>query len=155
MRGEQEVRALQQRLDASFERVKALTDGDHELLSDFAKYLCILVSGYFETALAELATEHCRVRSAPTVSSYSDRQLGRLQNVNPQRLRELLGSFNPAWHDELDKFIDGRRQDALGGVLNLRNKIAHGESVTITYSRIKEYYKSIQEIVDFLIVRFA
>ena len=44
---------------------------------------------------------------------------------------------------------------ALGGLVGLRNKIAHGDTVTVTYSRVQEYYLSIQEIVEFLTRRFS
>ena len=33
---------------------------DAEIQSDLARYLCVLVSGFVETAVAELAIEHCQ-----------------------------------------------------------------------------------------------
>lgn len=148
--GKNIVATLRAKLDATFTRIGSLSTGDLEVHSDFARYLCVLVSGFVETALSELAAEHCRKRSAPTVSNYAQSQLARLQNVKTERLLQLMGSFDPKMRVEIETFIDGPRKDALDSVVDLRNKIAHGESVGVTYIRIKDYYKRISEIIDFV-----
>lgn len=56
MNGRAEVWRLRQRLDATFKRVN-LAPADAELQSDFSRYLCVLVSGYVETAVTELILE--------------------------------------------------------------------------------------------------
>ena len=142
------------RLKATFSRIESLSIEDLETRSDFARYLCVLVSGFVETAVSELAIEYCKMCSSPAVSNYVQSQLTHLQNVKAERLLQLVGSFNPQWRTELEVYIDGSRKDALDSVVDLRNKIAHGESVSVTYIRIKEYYKNIDEIIDFLEVRF-
>jgi len=144
------VTTLRARLDATFTRIESLSTGDLELHSDFARYLCVLVSGFVEIVLSELTAEHCRKRSAPTVSNYAQSQLSRLQNVKSERLLQLMGSFDQKMRVEIEEFIGGPRKDALDSVVDLRNKIAHGESVGVTYVRIKDYYKRISEIIDFV-----
>lgn len=150
MRGKPEVDALRKRLEATFLRISNLNSADLEVQSDFARYLCILVSGFVETAIAELAIEYCRKRSTPTVSNYAGSQLVRLQNIKTERLLQIMSRFDPKWRTELEVFVDGPRKDALDSVIDLRNKIAHGESVGVTYTRIKEYYQRIAEIIDFI-----
>jgi len=150
MRGKSEVAALRNRLDSTFARVASLSVEDLEIRSDFARYLCVLVSGFVETALAELAIEYCRKRSAPTVTNYATSQLGRIQNVKAERLLQFMGWFDQSWRIEVQNFIDGPRKDALDSVVDLRNKIAHGESVGVTYTRIRNYYQRIVEIIDFV-----
>jgi hypothetical protein len=59
MNGRAEVWRLKQRLDATFERAGRV-GSDLELQSDFARYLCVLVSGYMEKAVVELVLEHSR-----------------------------------------------------------------------------------------------
>ena len=50
---------MKKRLDATFERYRRLDPSvDLEVQSDFARYLCVLVAGYLETAVAELVLEH-------------------------------------------------------------------------------------------------
>jgi len=147
--------ATRRRVDAAFARASTVAAAYIEVLSDFAKYLCILVSGYVEVAVSELAIQHCRVRAAPTVYTYAASQLDRLQNLNAERLLQVVGSFDPTWRTTLESFIAGQRKDALDSIVDLRNRIAHGESVGVTLQRIRDYYASIKEIVDFLEKQFA
>jgi len=149
------LNAHRSRLDDVFARVKCLQDADIELQSDFARYLCVLVSGFVETAVSKIASEFCRKRSATQVANYADTQLNRLQNVKTEKLLQLVGGFDPAWRRSTEQFMEGARKDALDSVVNLRNKIAHGESVGITYARISEYYTRIKETVTFLEQKFS
>lgn len=146
---------MQARLDATFQRVASLPTEDLEVRSDFARYLCILVSGFVENTVTVLAIAYCRARSQQSVGNYAGDQLSRLQNLNSERLTQVVGAFEREWRAELIKFLDGPRKDALDGVLSLRNKIAHGESVGLTYSRIQEYYLRVKEVISFLEKRFS
>ena len=154
MRGRQQVSALRQRLDAAFKRATQVAALDAELQSDYAKYLCVLVSGYFETCVSEITIEHCRARSQQTVSNFTGSELARPQNLKTDRLLKLIGAFSVQWRHETEAYIDGRRKDALNGVVDLRNKIAHGETVTLTYSRIKDYDDAVEEILQFILAKF-
>ena len=89
MSGRAEVWRLKQRLDATFKRA-ARVGSDLELQSDFARYLCVLVSGYLERAVTALVLEHSRRKSAPSVQRFVESQTRRLNNVNSQRLKNCL-----------------------------------------------------------------
>ena len=147
MNGRAEVRRLRQRLDATFKRVN-LTPADTELQSDFSRYLCVLVSGYVETAVTELILEHSRNNSSPTIQMYVESRTQRLTNLNCERLEQLLGQFNPDWRAAIASILVDEKKDALNSVVSLRNKIAHGGSVGVTYQRISEYYNQIKPIID-------
>jgi hypothetical protein len=147
--------ATRHRVDAAFTRANSLSAADIEIQADFAKYLCVLVSGLVEVAISEFAIQHCQSRSAPTVHAYAASQLDRLQNIKAERLLQVVGAFDPAWRGALEKHIAGQRRDALDSVIDLRNKIAHGEQIGLTLHRIKNYYTSVSEIIDFLEQQFA
>jgi hypothetical protein len=149
-RGSSEVNRLRNSLKGAFDRAKSLQVVDAEIQSDLARYLCVLVSGFVETAVAELAIEHCRSRSATSVLSYASAQLDRLQNLKSQRLVQVIGSFEKKWSSELSSFMDGARKDALDSVIDLRNKIAHGESISLSLGRITEYHEKIDELIVFI-----
>src|SRR5262245_60551686 len=150
MAGNHEVAGMQARLDATFQRVDYLGAADLELRSDFARYLCILVSGFVENAVTALTMRYCDARSHLTVASYAGVQLSKIQNLNSERLVQVVGAFERRWREELIVFLEGPRKDALDSVVSLRNQIAHGESVGVTFARIKEYYNRVKEIVAFL-----
>ncbi len=147
MNGRQEVWRLKQRLDSTFKRA-AQVGTDPELQSDFARYLVVLVSGYVEQAVSELILEHSRRHAAPSVQRFVEYRTRRLANINSTRLAELLGSFNPDWEADLEAFLVDERKDALNSIVGLRNSIAHGQSVGVTYTRVSEYYKEVQKVVE-------
>jgi hypothetical protein len=149
-RGASEVNRLRNRLKDAINRARSLRTVDVEIQSDLASYLCVLVSGFVETAVAELAIEHCRSRSAPSVLGYASSQLDRLQNLKSQKLVQVIGSFEKQWGVELSKFMDGARKDALDSVVANRNKIAHGESVSLSLARITQYYEKVDEVIVFI-----
>jgi len=150
MRGASEVNRLRNRLNAAFGRARSLGNVDAEIQSDYARYLCVLVSGFVETAVAELAIEHCTNRAHTSVSNYASSQLGRIQNLKAQKLLQVVASFEKKWSVDLSAFMDGARKDALDSVVDLRNKIAHGESVSLSLGTISQYFERIDEIVVYI-----
>jgi hypothetical protein len=147
MRGTTPVHALHARLVAAFERAKTVPSDDLELKSDLSKYLCVLVSGFLETAVSTCAIEYCRKRSIPQVAKYATQQLSQIQNLKTEKLLQVVGSFDADWRARLEPFIKDGRKDAVDSVVDLRNKIAHGENVTVTFSRVNDYFVLVAEVV--------
>jgi hypothetical protein len=46
--------------------------------------------------------------------------------------------------------MDGARKDALDSVVDIRNKIAHGESVSLSLGTITQYHERIDEIIVYV-----
>ncbi len=138
---------MRSRLDATFKRASGIEE-DLELLSDFARHLCVLVSGFLEQAVIELTMEHVRRQSSPSIQRYAARRLRRFTNANTQRLLDLLGSFNEDWRRELEGYIVDERKAAVDSVINLRNTISHGGVTDVTMHRVRDYYKQINRVVD-------
>jgi hypothetical protein len=149
MNGRAEVVRLKKRLDATFQRIKDLdTSPDLEVRSDFARYLCVLVSGYLEKAVVELVQEHARTNGSPTLQRFVEHRTQRFTNANSQRLQEFLGSFSSKWRSDIESFLVDDLKDAVDGVIGLRHKIAHGGTVGVTFQSISEYYTRVQKVVD-------
>ena len=147
MTGKPEVDRLRQQLDATFGRARRLA-GDAELQSDFARYLCVLVSGFLEKAVFELLMEYVRKHSDKRVQPYMERKLRRTTNLKRQRLLELFGAFDPAWGRDLDGFLVNEFKDAVDGIVDLRNGISHGGQEAVTMVRVDGYYKRIKVVVE-------
>nr|VFJ86687.1 MAG: hypothetical protein BECKLFY1418B_GA0070995_100422 [Candidatus Kentron sp. LFY] len=149
MNNRAEIIELQRHLDAAFERIGDVTSDNPELQSDLARYLCVLVSGYLEKAVTALLLEHARqAGTPPTLQRFVDVRTRRFTNANTQRLQDLLGSFDPDWERELKSFLVDGCKDAVNSIVGLRNRIAHGETVGITYRQISDYYIQVQKVVD-------
>jgi RiboL-PSP-HEPN len=147
MNGRAEIWRLKQRLDATFKRVEQV-GSDLELRSDFACYLCILVSGYLERAIIEIVLEHSRQNSSPSIQRFVESRTHNMTNLNSQRLQQLFGSLNPDWQRDLELFLVDERKDAIDSIINLRNTFAHGRPAGITYDRVARYYEQIQKVIE-------
>lgn len=141
---------LRERLDRRFERIDRLANADIELQSEFARYLCILVSGFLEKAVQELAMECCRRMAGGAPRNFAIAQLDRTRNPSVDALRSFVGSFSLEWEERLDGFLTEERRDAIGSIVGLRNDAAHGGSAGITYARVRQYYVQINQTIDFL-----
>lgn len=148
MIGRLEVARLKMKLDATFSRVSLLED--LEVRADFARYLCVLVSGFLENAAYELFLAYTRCKAAPPVRSYVQVQLERLTNLNSERLLQLTGAFDAERRANLETFINGRRGEALNSIIALRHNVAHGGVASVSYVRVRQYYDTVIEIVDYL-----
>src|SRR5688572_21172526 len=104
MTGRAEIKRQEQKLDATFQRA-AKVQGDAELLSDFARYLCVLVAGFLEQAVIEVVLEHVRARSQSSIQRHVEQRLRQFTNPNTRRLIDLLGSFDPDWRMDLEDYL--------------------------------------------------
>jgi hypothetical protein len=143
-----EVGRLKKRLDDTFLRAKALTDA--ELLSDSAKYLCVLVSGYLEQSIVEILLEHVRRSSGPTVRKHMETELRRRTNFKAGKIIALFGSFSSVWEADLKAFITDEKRAAVDSVVDLRHTIAHGRHTGLTMISVRAYYSQIELVVKHL-----
>jgi len=149
MTGRAEVARLRKQLDDTFERVRDLMgDPDLEIRSDFARYLCVLVSGYLERALVEIILEHARSAGGPTLQRFVEVHTRRFANANCQRILSLVGNLDPRWRTDLEAVLKDERKAAIDSIIALRNRIAHGTPPGITYHRIREYYLHVQAAIE-------
>ena len=149
MTGRAEVARLRQRLDATFKRAYTLPpDSDPELLSDFARYLCVLISGFLEQAVIELLLEHVRNQASPSIQQHVERRLRQFTNANVQKLLDLFGGFDPDWRLKLEAYLVDEHKDAVNGIVDLKNTISHGKFAGVTLVRAKDYYGRVNRVVD-------
>lgn len=141
------VHQSKQRLEVLFKRIASMS-GDLELQSHWARYLCVLVSGFIETSIRAIYSEYATNRSAPSVANYVEAQLKWFQNAKMGKIIELAALFNPAWASELEVACEGAPKDAIDSIVTNRHHIAHGRSTGITYHRIKEYYDNAMFVIE-------
>ena len=145
----QEISEHRQHLDYLFKRVASVS-GDIEFQAYWAQYLCVLTSGFIENSVRNLYTRYAKVGSNAFVANYVSHELQSFQNAKAERILELTKLFNPEWEVALRNFMKDKRKDAIDSVVNLRHQIAHGRSVSVTFARIRDYYQSSVEVIDFI-----
>lgn len=146
--GRREIARQRQRLDDTFFRIASIDENDAEARADFAKYLCVRVSGYLETAVSRLLMAYAATQASPTVARYVSADLVRFQNARKYRLIELFGRFSESWRAELEAYLVDERADAIGTIVANRHKIAHGEDSNLTYVRVLGHWETVKKIVD-------
>jgi hypothetical protein len=147
MTGRAQVQREKQRLDATFKRASGAQD-DPELLSDFARYLCVLVSGFLEQAVIEVLIEYVRLRSHEPIQRHVGQRLRRFTTANAKNITDLLGTFNLDWQNDLESYLVDERKDAIDSVVNLRQIVSHGRFAGVTMMSVQRYYDRVKEVVD-------
>jgi len=148
MNGKAQVHREQKRLDETFNRASLMKDPDPELLADFARYLCVLVSGFLEQSVIEILLEHTRGQASPSIQRFAGTKLQRFSTANAHNVKELIGSFDPAWYGDLDAYLVAEHKDALDSVVNIRHAVAHGRFVGVTLAAARRYYERVKEVVN-------
>ena len=149
MNGRQEVSRLRRRLDATLSRAPNST-ADIEVQADFAKYFCVLVSGFLENAVIALLLDVAERRSAPEIAYFVERQLDWWTNPNAEKIAKLLGDFNPDWRLDAETYLVDERKATVNSLVSLRHRIAHGESVGTSLGQVTAYYATAVEVVAFI-----
>lgn len=143
MNGLVEVHRHQRRLEAKFKRVATL-NFDAELQADFAKYLCVLTSGFLEVAVYEILVNHAKTKSSPEFARFVEGQLDRWTNPSVKKISVLLGSFSAKWRVEIEGYLVDEKKEAVGSLVALRHKIAHGESVGTSFTSRAIFSRSLR-----------
>jgi hypothetical protein len=86
------------------------------------------------------------------LDSYHDHETAYRFWTNPSggKIVKLLGSFSSDWRISLEGYLIDERKDAVNSLVALRHKIAHGESVGTSLAQVKDHYKTVLEVIDFV-----
>lgn len=149
MTGRAQVQSERRRLDETFKRATGVK-GDAELSSDFARHLCVLISGFLEQAIIELLLEYVRIRCPVEIQRHVGHRLRRFTSPKANNIIDLFGTFDLGWQANLKMYLVNEYKDAVDGVVNLRHSIAHGRNTGVTMSSAQSYYDRVKSVVDHL-----
>jgi hypothetical protein len=142
-----ELHRFESRLDELFNKTGVITDTQAQ--AHWARYLCVLVSGYIETSVRETVSQYTRNRANATVLNYVDSQLAWFQNPKIDKINQLLHAFDPSIAAKIGA-LDDATKNAVDSIVNNRHQIAHGRDVGIGAVTIKNYYAEVKKFVEFL-----
>jgi hypothetical protein len=154
MKGRAEVFRLKSHIDNAFSMVDRIDAAELELRSHLARYLVVLVSGFMERAIQELAMQCCRRMSSGPALSFALARLDWSRNPTVDNVLALAGDFDPTWRNELEAFMDDEHRAAIGTVVARRNIVSHGGTTSLTYASVAAHYARIWEVIDFLMEKF-
>ena len=147
----QELVKQEAKIRALVRMTRQATDGDMELQSHWAKYLCVLVAGFAENALQVLYSDYVSKSTPAPVARFAIGRIKTIQNPRPNRFVEIASGFKEEWGVQLDAFfqLDGR-DDAVNSIMQARHQIAHGKNSDISIARVSEYFEKIVEVANFV-----
>lgn len=127
------------------------TTHDLEMLGHWAKYLCILSSGFAENMVHLIYAEYIKKTSSTQTGRYATKKIEEVQNPKAVKLVEIARSFDATWGSDLETYLDGNfRKDSINAIMTNRHLIAHGKNSNITIAEVKRYLERLVEIADFL-----
>ena len=145
----QEIDAQIKRINALFDRAQDLSS-DPELLSHWAKYLCVLVCGLLENSVELCLVDYFQKRGDENINNFVSTKLRSFQNPKMGKIVELFGSFSKTWEEDLKERSDGRISDAVNSVVANRHLIAHGGTSQLSMSALRGYYTDVVRAVEIM-----
>jgi hypothetical protein len=140
-----------QRLLWLIHQANVLPQDQLELRAHWARYICVLASGFLENSLREIYSSYARSCSAPAVGDYVEAQLERVQNPKSSRFVETAQAFNKKWASDLTAFLEENgRKEAIDAIMANRHQIAHGKDSGITLARISDYLDKSVHVIEFI-----
>lgn len=115
---------------------------DDEIKAHWAKYLCILISGYLEYSVQTIFEKYSELYTNQYVQNFVCSKLERLSNPWMNRIVDLASSFNEDWGAQIRTQTHGELRDSVNGIIRNRNKIAHGENSDITLLQLKSWFEN-------------
>lgn len=147
----QSLSAQHQKLCWLFSEADKFGADQIELQAHWARYLCVLSSGFLENALKDIYACYARACSSPTVANYVESTLRKIQNPKANKFLETAKSFNREWEQDLTEFLesDGNKE-AIDAIMSNRHLIAHGKNSNITLVRLKDYLTKSVRVIEFI-----
>ncbi len=122
-------------------------DSLDEFQAHWARYLCVLVSGYIEIAIPAVLSTYTSAQAGPFVISYVEKQLDHFHNPKFGRIIDLISAFNPAWADSIKTSSEGAIIDHVNSIVANRNQIAHGRDTGVTLVRVRDWFTSAKALI--------
>lgn len=140
-----------QRLRELFNKANVACGSDIEMRSHWAKYLCVLCSGFLENAISEIYGDFVRGAASKPVANYADSILSKIQNPKASKFIETAQSFKKEWATSLESFLASNGGGAaINAIMTNRHKIAHGENSDVTLVQVKDYLDKAVEVIEFI-----
>lgn len=126
-----------------------------ERQAHWAKYSCVLVSGFVEQAVKEILVSHAHLKSAPHVGRYIENTWPSSKNMNVGNISNILANFDDRWKTSFDTWLTDadERKATINNLISWRNNIAHGKegnTTGVTIASVNTSFECACKFIDFL-----
>jgi len=121
-----------------------------DLLAEWARYLCVRISGAIEVCVREILAEYADVRGGPQLRNFVQSRLSRSGGLKTSELLALCGLFDPAWEASIEKTLDAKTQlrDAVNSIVSNRHIIAHGGDVGVSFVNVQAWSPRVFDVIE-------
>ena len=145
----QKIISRLQEIDDFIQLIETERDDDKRNL--LIRLCCIRISGNIERCIEIIFTEYLDRRSHPRIKNFVKKVFNKGTNYKSQKIVNMLGSFDTDWGAQMTSFLDqSERRDRMNSIYNNRVQIAHGHSVSLTTSRLKEFNEVHREVINMI-----
>ena len=123
---------------------------DPEIRAHWARYLCVLASGFLESSTRAILREYTNRSASYYVVNYVESKLKYFQNAKMHDIIDLTREFNPQWAITIESSVTDEQRDAVDSIVNNKNQIAHGQNVGISFVTMKTYYDRAIRVIELL-----
>lgn len=125
-----------------------------EVQAHWAKYNCVLISGFLEQSIKEILLEHVTATSQPRVRRYVEQGWPTSKNMKTDAIREILEKFDYTWGEKFTGWVsEDERKKEVNEIIKWRNDIAHGNEANtnnVTRGSVASKFKVACDLVDFV-----
>lgn len=147
------VHQLRQDLDNVRGVFTGYTDAD-PVKAALARFYVVRSCGLIEKVTVECAHVFLEQRSDPRASRYGISWLPwGITSAHPGALVEYVGKFDTEWRSSLEQFLKADDEilwRELAGLVQKRNRIAHGESESVSTTKAVEYGDIARKVCDWI-----
>lgn len=125
-----------------------------ELDAHWAKYACVLVSGYMEKYVKEILHSYAVRKSENRISYYIEKTWPQSMNMNRENIIGLVGKFDADWEREIKTWLgkgEGSKGSIINGIVKTRNNIAHGSEANtsgVTINSVSAQFETAKSLVQ-------
>jgi len=127
---------------------------ESELQAHWAKYTCVLISGFLEQSIKEILLEHVAANSQSRIKRYVDTTWPNSKNMRADAIRDMLDQFDESWGEKFTGWVnEDERKKEVNEIIKWRNDIAHGNEANtnnVTRGSVLSKFKVACDLVDFI-----
>ena len=151
----QSIQNTERSLDNLVQLVESQSPVDEEVNKQLAKLLVVRLTGYLEQVVDECTKSFLTSKASPESAAFGASWLRQGRNPTPGALIAYVQRFgNLHWQSSFNQLIeenDEEIQRELAYLVDRRNKIAHGESESVTVRKALELVDPVKTVARWFI----
>lgn len=127
-------------IDLSLRKAQSFT-GEPEIAAYLSGYLVVMICGIYEDCLEYLMVERASSGGDAEVQNFVKITLANsFRNPTFGTLVGALNKFSPTYGEAIQRQIKKSAREALDSIVENKNSIAHGKSISVTIGDVVDYH---------------